>query len=164
MRFDKLTTKFQQALSDAQSLALGQDNPSIEPIHLLSALVNQEDGGSASLLSRAGVNVQSLKTALTRALGVLPKIEQSSGEVPVGRDLNMLLNLTDREAQKRGDQFIASEMFLLVASDDKGEAGRLLREAGGTRRALEAAVAAVRGGQGVMSQEAEASRQALAKY
>ena len=164
MRFDKLTTKFQQALADAQSLAVGQDNPTIEPVHLLAALINQEDGGTGSLLARAGVNVQGLKPALNRALVAAPKVEKTAGEVAVGRDLNNLLNLADREAQKRGDQFIASEMFLLAVVEDKGEMGRLLKEYGATRRALEQAVDAVRGGANIGSQDAETQREALNKY
>jgi ATP-dependent Clp protease ATP-binding subunit ClpB len=108
MRLDKLTTKFQQALADAQSLALGSDNGFIEPVHLLTALLQQEDGGSASLLARAGVNVAALKAALTKAIGRLPKVEWQGGEISISRDLNNLLNLTDKEATKRGDQFVAS--------------------------------------------------------
>ncbi len=164
MRFDKFTTKFQQALSDAQSLAVGQDNQMIEPQHLLSALINQEDGGTASLLSRAGVNTGPLKAALDKAIGRLPKVEGHGGEVSIGRDLSNLLNVTDKEAQKRGDQFIASEMFLLALTTDKGDTGRLLKEQGLTRPALEQAIEAVRGGQSVGSQEAEGQREALKKY
>jgi len=164
MRFDKLTTKFQQALADAQSVAVGNDQQFIEPQHLLLALLNQEDGGTVSLLARAGVNVNSLKAQLGKALERLPKVEGHGGEVSVGRDLNNLLNVTDKEAQKAGDQFIASEMFILALADDKGETGRLLREAGLNRKALEQAIQAVRGGQRVDSQEAEGQREALNKY
>src|SRR5437763_620147 len=103
MRYDKLTTKFQQALADAQSLALGNENGFIEPQHLVVALLNQEDGVTTSLLSRAGVNVSQLKAALTQSIGRLPKIEGQGGEITVSRDLNKLLNLTDKEAIKRGD-------------------------------------------------------------
>jgi ATP-dependent Clp protease ATP-binding subunit ClpB len=164
MRIDKLTTKFQQALADAQSIAVGNDQQFIEPLHVLAAMINQDDGGTVSLLQRAGVNVPPLKNALQQAIERLPKVEGHGGEVQIGRDLNNLLNLTDKEAQKRGDQFIASEMFLLAVADDKGEAGRLLKEHGLTRKALEAAVEAVRGGQGVDSQDAESQREALKKY
>jgi ATP-dependent Clp protease ATP-binding subunit ClpB len=164
MRFDKFTTKFQQALSDAQSLAVGHDNQIIEPQHLLLALLNQEDGATASLLQRAGVNVPPLKTALDKALDRLPKVEGNAGEVAIGRDLSNLLNVTDKEAQKRGDQFIASEMFLLALAGDKGEAGKLLKEHGLARSALERAIETVRGGQSVGTQEAEGQREALAKY
>ncbi|MDR2259519.1 MAG: ATP-dependent chaperone ClpB [Azoarcus sp.] len=164
MRLDKLTTRFQQALADAQSLAVGNDQQFIEPQHLLLALLEQEDGGTVSLLQRAGANVPPLKAALARALEHLPKVEGHGGDVSVGRDLANLLNLTDREAQKRGDQFIASEMFLLPLADDKGETGRLLREHGLVRKALEAAIDAVRGGDAVDSQAAEGQRESLAKY
>src|SRR5438309_2079614 len=164
MRLDKLTTKFQQALSDAQSLALGNDNGFIEPQHLLAALLQQEDGGSASLLARAGVNVAALKSSLTKAIGRLPKVEGQGGEISISRDLNNLLNLTDKEATKRGDQFIASELFLLALADDKSETGRLAKEYGLTRKALEKAIEAVRGGAAVDSQEAEGQREALKKY
>ena len=164
MRLDKLTTRFMQHLQDAQSLALGNDNPFIEPQHLLAAMLDQRDGGTHSLLARAGVSVPPLRAALKGAIDRLPKVQGQGGEVQIGRELNNLLNLTDREAQKRGDQFIASELFLLVLADDKGEAGRLAREHGLQRRALDAAVEAVRGGQNVSSQEAEGQREALAKY
>ncbi|WEN42595.1 Chaperone protein ClpB [Thauera sp. GDN1] len=164
MRFDKLTTKFQQALADAQSIAVGNDQQFIEPLHVLQALLEQDDGGSVSLLQRAGVNVPPLKTAVGKAIGRLPKVEGHGGEVSIGRDLNNLLNVTDREAQKRGDQFIASEMFLLALADDKGEAGRLLKENGLARKALEAAIEAVRGGASVGSQDAEGQRESLNKY
>ena len=164
MRFDKFTTKFQQAFSDAQSLAVGQDNPYIEPQHLLQALLQQDDGGTVSLLSRAGVNVPALKTALASAVKRLPKVEGQGGEVNVSRELTGLLNLTDKEAQKHDDQFIASEMFLLALTGDKGETGRLFKQHGGTRAALEQAVNAVRGGENVSNPDAEGAREALKKY
>jgi ATP-dependent Clp protease ATP-binding subunit ClpB len=164
MRLDRLTTKFQQALADAQSLAVGAENAFIEPLHVLAALLAQEDGGTAALLSRAGVNVGRLRESVRKAIDRLPKVEGTGGEVQISRELNNLLNLTDREAQKRGDQFIASELFVLALADDKGEAGRLLKEAGCARKALEQAIQAVRGGESVGSAEAEGQRQALAKY
>ena len=164
MRFDKLTTRFQQSLADAQSIAVGNDNPYIEPQHLLLAMLEQDDGGTQSLLQRAGVNVVPLKQGLKSSIERLPRVEGHGGEVQVGRDLSNLLNLTDREAQKRGDQFIASEMFLLALADDKGDTGRLAREHGLARRTLEAAITAVRGGQNVGSQDAEGQREALTKY
>ncbi len=164
MRFDKFTTKFQQAFADAQSLAVGHDNPYIEPQHLLLALLQQEDGGTASLLARAGANVPALKTALSGAIGRLPKVEGQGGEVNVSRELSNLLNVTDKEAQKHGDQFIASEMFLLALTQDKGDSGRLLKQHGGARAALEQAIKAVRGGENVGSAEAEGTREALKKY
>src|SRR6266540_3573134 len=137
MRFDKLTTKFQQALADAQSIAAGQDQQFIEPLHLLVALLQQEDGSAASLLSRSGVNVPRLREAAKQAISRLPKVEGHGGEVQISRELNGLLNLSDREAQKRGDQFISSELFLLALAEDKGEAGRLLKENGGSRKAID---------------------------
>ena len=164
MRFDKLTTKFQQAFADAQSLALGNDNGFIEPQHLLAALLAQDDGGTTSLLARAGVQVQKLQAALKTSIEHLPKVEGQGGEITVGRDLNNLLNLTDKEATKRGDQFIASEIFLLALTGDKGDTGRIAKDAGLNRKALEAAIDAVRGGGGVDSQEAEGQRESLAKY
>jgi ATP-dependent Clp protease ATP-binding subunit ClpB len=164
MRFDKLTTKFQQALGDAQSLAVANDNGFIEPVHLLSALLAQEDGGTASLLSRAGVNLAPLRSGLQQAIERLPKVEGTSGEINVSRDLNNLLNLTDKEALKQGDAFIASEMFLLALTEDKGEVGRLLKQNGLNRKALEQAIAAIRGGENVQSAEAEGQREALKKY
>jgi ATP-dependent Clp protease ATP-binding subunit ClpB len=164
MRFDKFTTKLQQALSDAQSLAVGSDNQFIEPQHLLLALLNDADSGAASLLARAGGNVVPLKETLTQSVGRLTKVEGHGGEVQVGRDLANLLNLADKQAQNRGDQFIASEMFLLALTEDKGECGRLLKQQGVVRAALEQAINAVRGGQNVGSQEAEGQREALKKY
>ena len=164
MRFDKFTTKFQQAVSDAQSLAVGADNQFIEPQHLLLALLNDADSGTASLLARAGGNVNALKIALNDAVSRLPKVEGHGGEVQIGRDLSNLLNLTDKAAQKRGDEFIASEMFLLAACDDKGETGRLLKQHGVARAPLEQAINAVRGGETVGSAEAEGQRESLKKY
>jgi ATP-dependent Clp protease ATP-binding subunit ClpB len=164
MRVDKLTTKFQQALNDAQSLAVGHDHPSIEAVHLLSALLNQEDGGTASLLARAGVNLEPLKAGLQVAINHLPKVAENSGEITISRDLNNLLNLTDKHAQKRGDTYIASEMFLLALSEDKGDTAKLLKQVGLNKAALEAAIRAVRGGDSVDNQEAEGQREALKKY
>ncbi len=164
MRVDKFTTKLQEALSDAQSLAVGNDNQYIDPVHLLAALLNQDEGGSRSLLQRAGVNVGGLVNSLKSALERLPKVSGSSGEVQVGREMAALLNLSDKEAQKHGDQFIASEMVLLALCDDKSDAGRVARDNGLNRKALEAAIQAVRGGQHVDSQEAEGQREALKKY
>src|SRR5262249_24007403 len=168
MRLDKLTTKFQQALGDAQSAAVGNDQQFIEPLHVLSALLAQEDGGSASLLSRAGVNVPKLRDAVRQAISRLPKVEGQGGEVQISRELNALLNLTDKEAQKRGDQFIASELFLLALADadsrNAGEAGRLIKENGGSKKAIAQAIEAVRGGENVAGPEAEGQREALKKY
>lgn len=164
MRFDKLTTKFQQALNDAQSIAVANDSPTIEALHLLSALVNQEDGGTASLLAHAGVHLAPLKSGLNTAIESLAKTSDNSGEVSVSRDLNNLLNVTDKLALKRGDSFIASEMFLLALADDKGPAGRLLKTHGLSKTALEQAIDAVRGGDQVNASDSESNREALKKY
>ncbi len=164
MSLDKITTKLQEALTDAQSQAVGADNPYIEPLHVLSALLKQNDGGARSLLQRAGVNVGALTTALAGALARLPKVSGTGGDIKPGRELIALLNLADREAQQRGDEFIASEMVLLALADDKSEAGRLAREHGLQRKALEAAIDLVRGGAGVTSADAEGQREALKKY
>jgi ATP-dependent Clp protease ATP-binding subunit ClpB len=164
MRLDKFTTKFQEALSDAQSLAIGSDQQFIEPQHLLLALINQDEGGTSSLLARAGVNVPGLRKDLEAAIKRLPQVSGHGGEVSVGRDLGNLFNLTDKEAQKRGDQFIASEMFLLALCEDKNETARIAKQHGLSRKSLEAAIMAVRGGQGVDSQDAEGQREALKKY
>ena len=162
MRSDKLTTKFQEALSDAQSLALGNDNAYIEPIHVLTAMLRQHDGPK-SLLARAGANVTAMTTAAENAIKRLPQV-QGQDQVTVGPELQRLLQATEKEAIKRGDQFYASELFLLALTDDKGEAGRIAREAGLTRKALEAAIEAVRGGQGMDSADGESQREALKKY
>ena len=164
MRFDKFTTKFQQAFADAQSVAVGNDNPYIEPQHLLHALLEQDDGSTGSILAKAGVNVPSLKAAVKSAIDRLPKVEGTGGEVNVSRELANLLNLTDKEAQKRGDQYIASELFLLAATEDKGETGRLLNQAGAKRAHIEQAISSVRGGDSVQNADAEGAREALKKY
>ena len=164
MRLDKLTTKLQQALADAQSLAVGNDNQYIDPVHLLTALLNQDDGASRSLLQRAGVNVPGLSSGLKSALDRLPKVTGTGGEVQVGRELAALLNLADKEAQKHSDQFIASEMVLIALAEDKSDAGRVARENGLTRKSMEAAIQSLRGGAHVDSQESEGQREALKKY
>ena len=162
MRLDKFTTTFQEALSDAQSLANGRDNPYVEPAHLLIAMLSQADGPKA-LLSRAGVNTAKLQTTLDAALDKLPQV-QGGEQVQPGRELVGLLQAAEKEATKRGDQFIASEMFLLAAADSKSPIGPLLKEHGVTRKALEAAIEAVRGGQKMDSAEGEGQREALKKY
>ncbi len=164
MRQDKLTTKLQEAISDAHSLAVGNDNQYVDPVHLLTALLQQDDGSAKSLLQRAGVNVNKLASSLKSAVERLPKVSGTGGDVQIGRELMNVLNLADREAQKRNDQFIASEMILLALLDDKSEAGRLAREAGLSRNALEAAIKAVRGDANVNSADAESQREALKKY
>ena len=164
MRIEKFTTKLQEALGDAQSAALGHDHQYIEPQHLLTALVDQADGSIASILQRAGANTGALKVSLAQAISRLPKVEGAPGEVMISRDLTTLLNVADKEAQKRGDQFIASELFLLAAAEDKGETGKILKRSGVTKKALETAIEAVRGGQNVQSQSDEGNREALKKY
>jgi ATP-dependent Clp protease ATP-binding subunit ClpB len=164
MRVDKFTTKLQEALAEAQSLAVGQDHPYIEPQHLLSALLEQEDGGATSIIAKAGGNPGALKKALAESLGRIAKVEGTPGEVHISRELGALLNVTDKEAQKRGDQYIASELFLLAAAADKGETGRMLKQAGVTKAALEQAIEEVRGGASVSGQADESQRKALEKY
>ena len=164
MRFDKLTTKFQQALGDAQSLAARNDNPYIEPVHVLSALISDAESGAGSLLSRAGVAVNRLLPALESAIKGLPQVQGSEGNIQVSRDLQAVFTRTEKEAAKRGDTYIPSELFLLALADDKGAAGRALTEAGLQRKALEAAIDAVRGGAPVADQEGDSNREALAKY
>ncbi len=164
MRLDKLTTQFQQVLGDAQSLALANDNQYIEPVHLLAAIVAQPEGAGRTLLERAGVRVPPLKAAAEAAIKRLPQVSGTGGEVQVSRDLVNLLNLTEKEAIKRGDQFVATEMFLLALTEDKGEAGRIAREAGLDRKSIEAAIEAVRGGASVDNPESEGQREALKKY
>ncbi|WP_144638382.1 ATP-dependent chaperone ClpB [Bordetella genomosp. 13] len=163
MRFDKLTTKFQQALADAQSLAARNDHPYIEPTHVLAALLADSDSGAPSLLARAGVAVSRAQSALDAALKNLPQV-QGNDNVQPSRDLQAMFTRTDKEAAKRGDTYIAAELFLLALADDKGDAGRILRDAGLQKKALEAAIDAVRGGESVSGAEGESNRQALAKY
>src|SRR3954470_9439113 len=162
MRFDKFTTKLQEALAEGQSAALGNDNQYVEPQHLLAALLN--DSGIVGLIAKAGGNVNTLKRGVADAVARLPKVEGTPGEVMIGRDLATLLNVADKEAQRRGDQYIASELFLLAAAGDKGETGRLLKQAGITKAALEKAIEEVRGGETVQGQADESQRQALTKY
>ena len=162
MRLDKLTTKFQEALSDAQSLALGNDHAYIEPVHLLAAMLRQPDGPKA-LLQRAGVNTAKLSQDAEAALKRLPTVTGQE-QVQPGPDLIRLLQATEKESIKRGDQFVPSEMFLLALADAKGEAGRIAQEAGLSRKSLEAAIDAVRGGQTMDSADGESQREALKKY
>ncbi|MFM8546723.1 MAG: ATP-dependent chaperone ClpB, partial [Betaproteobacteria bacterium] len=164
MRIDKLTTQLQQALAEAQSLALAGDNQYIDPLHLLAALLAQTDGAGRALLERAGVRVAAVRSAAEAAIRRLPQVSGTGGEVQVGRELVNLLNLAENESMKRGDQYVATEMFLLALAEDKGEAGRVLRESGLSKKTLEAAIEAVRGGAKVSSAEAEGQREALKKY
>ena len=162
MRADKLTTKFQEALSDAQSLALGNDHAYIEPVHLLQAMLRQTDG-PASLLQRANVKVNALSEAADKLIKGLPHV-QGQEQVQVGRDLLSLLQQAEKDAIKRGDQYVASELFLSALADHKGDAGELVRKHGLSRPVFEQAIATVRGGQRVDSPEAETQREALKKY
>ena len=164
MRQDKLTTKFQEALGEAQSLALAHDNQVIEPVHILAAVLADGEGSSRSLLERAGVNVQSLTREVNAAVEHLPKVSGTGGDVQISRDLMNLLNLTEKEAMKRGDEFISTEMLLLALTEDRSEAGRLAKNAGLTRAAIEAAVETVRGGDKADNPDAESQREALKKY
>ncbi len=164
MRMDKLTSRFQQALADAQSLAVGRDHNMLEPVHVMAALLAQQGGSTAPLLTHAGVNVPALRQRVNELLERLPKVSGQEGNINVGNDLNRLLNLTDKLAQQRGDQFIASELFVLAALEDKGELGSALKAAGATKANLEAAIEQVRGGEKVQSENAEDQRQALQKY
>ena len=160
MRLDKLTTAFQQALADGQSLALANDNPYIEPAHVLAAMLSQPDGPKA-LLDRAGANTAGLKTAMDGLVKALPQVQGEGQQVQAGRDLVTLIQAAEKEAGKRGDQFIASEMFLLALADSKADIGAVVRGHGLTRKSLEAAIEAVRGGATVDSAEAEGPRAAL---
>ncbi|UJJ52828.1 MULTISPECIES: ATP-dependent chaperone ClpB [Rhodanobacter] len=164
MRMDKLTSRFQQALADAQSLAVGRDHNMLEPVHVMAALLAQQGGSTAPLLTQAQVNVPLLTQRVNDLLERLPKVSGQEGNINLGNDLNRLLNLTDKLAQQRGDQFIASELFVLAALEDKGELGAALKAAGATRANLEAAIEQLRGGEKVQSENAEEQRQALEKY
>ncbi len=164
MRMDRLTSKFQMALADAQSLAVGRDHQFIEPLHLMIALLDQEGGTVRHLLSRAEVDVNALRSQLGEALDRLPRVEGAAGEVHISNELGRLLNLTDKLAQERGDQYISSELFVLAALEDRGTLGSLLRQAGAAKGAIEKAIEELRGGQRVEDPNAEDQRQALEKY
>jgi len=164
MRYEKLTTRLQEALADAQSRALAADHQYIEAPHVLLALLEQADGSISGIVQRAGGNLAKLKTALNEAISRLPKVEGTPGEVHVSRELTNLLNVADKEAAKRGDQFVASELLLQAAVQDKGATGKLLKDAGLNPAMLEAAISAVRGGERVQSQSDESNREALKKY
>ena len=164
MRMDKLTSRFQQALADAQSLAVGRDNNMLEPVHVMAALLDQQGGSTAPLLTQAQVNVPALRQRINGLLERLPKVSGQEGNIHAGNELTRLLNLTDKLAQQRGDQFIASELFVLAALEDKGELSAALKAAGATKPHLEAAIEKLRGGEKVQSENAEEQRQALEKY
>src|ERR1700754_1209487 len=164
MRMDKLTSRFQQALADAQSLAVGRDNNILEPAHVLAALLDQQGGSMAPLLTQAQVNVPALRQRVGEILDRLPRVAGEEGNISLGNDLNRLLNLTDKLAQQRGDQFIATERCGLATREDRGEVGGALKAAGATKERVEAAIEKLRGGEKVQSENAEEQRQALEKY
>ena len=164
MRLDKLTSKFQMALADAQSLAVGRDHQYIEPVHLMLALLDQEGGSVRPLLAKVGANLNRLRSALDAQLDRLPEVQGHGGDVQVSTDLSRLFNQTDKLAQKRKDQFISSELFVLAAVDDEGSLGESLEDAGATKAALEKAIEEMRGGQQVNDANAEDQRQALERY
>jgi ATP-dependent Clp protease ATP-binding subunit ClpB len=164
MRMDRLTSKFQMALADAQSIAVGRDHQFIEPVHLMTALLDQGGGTVRHLLAQADVNVNQLRSSLGDALDRMPNVQDASGELHISNDLGRLLNQTDKLAQKRKDQYISSELFVLAAAEDKGELGEIVRKAGGSIQALEKVVEKLRGGQNVDDPNAEDQRQALEKY
>ncbi len=164
MRMDKLTSRLQQALSDAQSLAVARDHNFIEAAHVLLALIDQQGGSTKPLLSQSGVNVSALRTRLAEAIDKMPKVRGNEGNLSISNDLARLLNIGDKLAQERGDQFIASEMVLLAAIDDRGEIGKLLKAAGADKARIERAIDGLRGGEKVQDAGAEENRQALEKY
>ncbi|KLD63326.1 ATP-dependent chaperone ClpB [Dyella japonica] len=164
MRMDKLTSRFQQALADAQSLAVGRDNNMLEPVHVMAALLDQQGGSTGPLLTQAQVNVPTLRQRINEMVDRLPRVSGQEGNIHVGNELTRLLNLTDKLAQQRGDQFIASELFVLASLEDKGELGAALKAAGATKANVEAAIEKLRGGEKVQSENAEDQRQALEKY
>jgi len=164
MNIEKFTTKFQQALAEAQSLALGKDNQFIEPVHLLTALLNQQDGSIAPILTASGVNLSLLRNELNNELNKLPQVSGNGGDVQISRQLVNILNLCDKIAQRQQDKFISSEIFLLAAIEDKGVLSEILRKCGAKKESLQQAIQTVRGGQNVNDQNAEESRQALQKY
>ncbi len=164
MRMDKLTSKFQMALSDAQSLALGNDQSMIEPVHVMKALLDQEGGSVSSILSKANVNLTQLRNEIDASIKRLPKVEGTGGDVHISNELNRILNLTDKIAQKRKDQYISSELFLLAAIEDNGTLGDILKKCGASKSSLEKSIDEERGGQKVEDPNAEDQRNALAKY
>ena len=164
MNIEKFTTKFQQAIAEAQSLAIGKNNQFIEPVHLLSALLNQQDGSVAPILTASGVNVAVLRNELNNELAKLPQVSGNGGDVQLSRQLLNLLNLCDKLAQQRQDKFISSELFLLAALEEKGAVSEILKKCGAKKEQILQAIDHIRGGQNVNDQNAEESRQALEKY
>ncbi|MBO8133940.1 ATP-dependent chaperone ClpB [Dickeya fangzhongdai] len=164
MRLDRLTNKFQLALADAQSLALGRDHQFIEPLHLMSALLNQEGGTVGPLLTATGANVSRLKSEIEQAISRLPQVEGTGGDVQPSSELVRTLNICDKLAQKKGDTFISSELFVLAVFESRSALGDLLKNAGATQQNVTQAIEQVRGGQQVNEQSAEDQRQALKKF
>ncbi|MFU8832396.1 MAG: Clp protease N-terminal domain-containing protein, partial [Wenzhouxiangella sp.] len=164
MRMDKLTARFQQALAEAQSLAVGMDHAMLEPEHIMVALLDQEGGGIRGLLARAGTQVNPLRSALGERLDSFPKVSGQAGQINLSNDASRVLNLTDKIARDRGDAYIASELYVLAALDAKVRLSELLHKAGVTKKAVEEAIEAVRGGEKVDDPNAEDSREALKKY
>ncbi|MDH4073915.1 MAG: ATP-dependent chaperone ClpB, partial [Gammaproteobacteria bacterium] len=164
MRMDKLTSKFQMALAEAQSLAVGQDHQFIEPAHVMVALLDQQGSAIRGLLAKAGVNVNLLRSQLGDAVDRMPRVEGAGGELHISNELSKLLNITDKLAQKRDDQYISSELFVLAALDDKSPLKALLEQAGAVRGAVEKSIDEIRGGQQVNDPNAEDTRRALEKY
>ena len=164
MRMDRLTTSLQNALAESQSLALGQDHNQIDTVHVLLALLEQTNSSIKDVIRRAGVNVPELERALRAVLNDQPKVSSPDGNIQLAQELGRLLNLADKEAQKRGDQFVSSEIFLLVALQDKGAAGKALADVGLKAEPLEKAIKEMRGGEAVNDANAEDNRQSLDKY
>ena len=164
MRLDRLTTKFQEALADAQSLAVGKDNPTVEPAHVLLAMLKQGEGSVRGVISKAGGNPQVLVKGVEAEVNNLPQVANNAGQIQIGSKLQAALNLTDKEAQKRGDQFIASELFLLACLQDSTGLAKVMKEAGLNAQSLNTAIEQVRGGAAVDSADGESQREALKKY
>jgi ATP-dependent Clp protease ATP-binding subunit ClpB len=164
MRSDKLTTKYQMALADAQSLAVGRDHQFIEPVHVMAALLDQQGGGVRHLLTQANVNVNGLRSQLGVALDELPRVQGAGGDVQISNELGRVMNVMDKLAQERKDQYISSELFVLAALEAKGRVAELLKANAAERAARETAIEKMRGGAAVNAADADEQRQALEKY
>lgn len=164
MRMDRLTTRLQIALTDAQSVAVGRDHNLLDPAHLLLSLIDQQESGIRPLLSQAGINVTPLRDQLVSYLNDLPRVNDFDGNISLSNDLGRVLNVADKLSQERSDQFISSELVVLAIAKDKGKVGKLLRDAGGSEKTISETIDNVRGGEKVEDQDAEQNRQALEKY
>ncbi|MGM0434168.1 MAG: Clp protease N-terminal domain-containing protein, partial [Pseudomonadota bacterium] len=164
MRIDKMTSRLQNALADAQSLAVGNDNNTIEPLHLMQALLDQKDGGTRGLLQQLGVDPNRFRQSVAEGIDNLARVKDNQGDVQMGQELGRLLNMTDKLAQERGDGYISSELFLLAATEDKGPLGKVFREFGVTKDSMAQAIDSMRGGETVDDPSAEENREALDKY